>query len=134
MADIRTMINCISNDDFNGAREALKVSLAEYMAGKKYLSNAEMYGIAYPNPNKEEQVLSKGLTESDEFDLAAFEKNMDRIKRNGFQPRHFLADVEEDGVDTWDKLIANPEYGKSFVAELDQLDFRGAVAEQEDEE
>lgn len=57
MADIRTMINCISNDDFNGAREALKVSLAEYMAGKKYLSNAEMYGIAYPNPNKEAEEL-----------------------------------------------------------------------------
>lgn len=62
MADIRTMINCISNDDFNGARDALKVSLAEYMAGKKYLSNAEVYGISYSNPNKEEQELKSEMS------------------------------------------------------------------------
>lgn len=63
MADIRTMINCISNDNFDGAREALKVSLAEYMAGKKYLSNAEMYGIDYKNPNIEEKELKSEMTE-----------------------------------------------------------------------
>ncbi len=65
MADIRTMINCISSDDFNGAREALKVSLAEYMAGKKYLSNAEMYGLNYSNPNKDEQELQTEMSEED---------------------------------------------------------------------
>ena len=52
---------------------------------------------------------------------------MDRIKRNRFQPRHFLDDVEDDNVDTWDKLIAHPKYGQDFIADLDQLDFRAAA-------
>jgi len=49
------MIDAISGEDFTQARDALKASLAEYMAGKKYLSNEEVFGDSYKNPNKQEK-------------------------------------------------------------------------------
>ena len=126
MSKIRDMIDLIADENFDGAKSALKATLAEYMAGRKFLSNRDLYGKDYTNPNEEEQSIKAGLAESDNFDSVAFEKNMDRIKRNRFQPRHFLDDVEDDNVDTWDKLIAHPKYGQDFIADLDQLDFRAA--------
>ena len=127
MSKIRDMIDLIADENFDGAKSALKATLAEYMAGRKFLSNRDLYGKDYTNPNEEEQSIKAGLAESDNFDSVAFEKNMDRIKRNRFQPRHFLDDVEDDNVDTWDKLIAHPKYGQDFIADLDQLDFRAAA-------
>jgi len=64
MSNIRKMVDAIESEDFDGAREALKTSLAEYMAGKKYLSNEEVFGSAYKNPNDEEAELKKELDES----------------------------------------------------------------------
>jgi len=51
MDDIRKMVDAISSDDFDTAREALKVTLAEYLAGKRYLSNKDVYGNEYSDPN-----------------------------------------------------------------------------------
>ncbi len=64
MSNLRKMIDAIDNEDFNGAKCALKASLAEYMAGKKYLSNKDIFGDRYNNPNDEEQELKLELTES----------------------------------------------------------------------
>ncbi len=64
MSNIRDMVDAISSDNFDGARGALKASLAEYMAGKKYLSNEDVFGSEYTNPNKEEQEIKDELTES----------------------------------------------------------------------
>jgi len=68
MSKIRDMIDAIEEDDFSGARIALKSTLAEYMAGKKYLSNEEVFGDRYTNPNKEEQQLKAELTETESVD------------------------------------------------------------------
>lgn len=65
MSKIRDMIDAIESDNFDEAREALKTTLAEYMAGKKYLSNKEVFGGGNINPNEEEQQLKSELTESD---------------------------------------------------------------------
>ena len=64
MSTIRKMIDAISCDDFNGARDTLKASLAEYISGKRYLSNEEVFGSKYKNPNKEEQELKDEIVES----------------------------------------------------------------------
>lgn len=66
MSKIRDMIDAIGDENFDGAREALKTSLAEYMAGKKYLSNKEVFGDGSINPNDEEQQLKAELTESED--------------------------------------------------------------------
>lgn len=65
MSNIRNMIDAISAENFDGARGALKASLAEYMAGRKYVSNEEVFGDDYTNPNDEEQELKAELSESD---------------------------------------------------------------------
>jgi len=67
MSNIRKMVDAIEGEDFDGAREALKTSLAEYMAGKKYLSNEEVFGGTYKNPNDEEAELKKELDESEDL-------------------------------------------------------------------
>jgi predicted Zn-ribbon and HTH transcriptional regulator len=64
MSNIRTMIDAIAEENFNGAKGALKASLAEYMAGKKYVSNKDIFGDKYENPNDEEQDLKAELTEA----------------------------------------------------------------------
>lgn len=51
MTSVREMIEAISNDDFDAARETLKTTVAEYLAGKRYLSNADVFGDEYTNPN-----------------------------------------------------------------------------------
>ena len=51
MSKLNDMIDAIESEDFDEARSALKASLADYMAGKKYLSNRELFGDAYTNPN-----------------------------------------------------------------------------------
>jgi len=66
MSKLREMIDAIEVDDFDCARSALKASLAEYMAGRAYISNEEIFGKSYKNPNKEEQELKAELTESEE--------------------------------------------------------------------
>jgi hypothetical protein len=64
------MIDAIEVDNFDCARSALKASLAEYMAGRAYISNEEIFGKSYKNPNKEEQELKAELTEAKELDLS----------------------------------------------------------------
>lgn len=61
MSNIRDMVDAISSDNFDEARCALKASLAEYMAGKKYLSNEEVFGSQYSNPNTDEQEMKDEL-------------------------------------------------------------------------
>ena len=58
---IKNMINCISDEDYNGAREMLKITLADYISGKQYLSNKEIFGSDYDNPNEEEQSLKNEI-------------------------------------------------------------------------
>lgn len=64
MSKIRDMIDLIADENFDGAKSALKASLAEYMAGRKFLSNRDLYGKDYTNPNEEEQSIKAGLSES----------------------------------------------------------------------
>ncbi len=64
MSKIRDMIDSIADENFDGAKSALKASLAEYMAGRKFLSNRDLYGKDYTNPNEEEQSIKAGLSES----------------------------------------------------------------------
>ena len=73
MSKIRDMIDSIADENFDGAKSALKASLAEYMAGRKFLSNRDLYGKDYTNPNEEEQSIKAGLSESkiDVGDMAA---------------------------------------------------------------
>lgn len=65
MSNVRNMIDAIASENFGEARCALSASLAEYMAGKKYVSNKEIYGSAYKNPNDEEHEMKDELTESE---------------------------------------------------------------------
>lgn len=55
MNSLRNMIDALEEDDFESAREALTTTLAEYMAGKRYLSNSDIFGDEYDNPNDDEQ-------------------------------------------------------------------------------
>lgn len=64
MCGLRDMIDAIADDDFNVARSSLKNSLAEYMAGKRYVSNKDVFGDRYSNPNEDEQTTKAELTES----------------------------------------------------------------------
>lgn len=64
MSKIRDMIDLIADENFDGAKSALKATLAEYMAGRKFLSNRDLYGKDYTNPNEEEQSIKAGLAES----------------------------------------------------------------------
>jgi len=64
MSNVRNMIDAIADENFDGAKGALKASLAEYMAGKKYVSNKDLFGDAYKNPNEEEQNLKAELSET----------------------------------------------------------------------
>ena len=68
MSKIRDMIDSIADENFDGAKSALKASLAEYMAGRKFLSNRDLYGKDYTNPNEEEQSIKAGLSESTKKD------------------------------------------------------------------
>ena len=68
MSKLREMIDAIEVDNFDCARSALKASLADYMAGRAYISNEEIFGKSYKNPNKEEQELKAELTEAEELD------------------------------------------------------------------
>lgn len=69
MSKIRDMIDSIADENFDGAKSALKASLAEYMAGRKFLSNRDLYGKDYTNPNEEEQSIKAGLSESTKKDV-----------------------------------------------------------------
>ena len=66
MSNLRKMIDAIESEDFENARCMLKTSLAEYMSGKRYLSNEDIFGDRYKNPNTEQQELKAGLTEGGE--------------------------------------------------------------------
>lgn len=60
MSAVRRMIDAIAVDNFDGAREALKASLADYMAGRAYVSNSDLFGQGYKddyaNPNIEDEL------------------------------------------------------------------------------
>ena len=58
MNNIKNMIDSINEENFDKAREALKVTLADYLAGKKYLSNKEVFGDDYANPSEEPKLKS----------------------------------------------------------------------------
>jgi len=52
MSTIRNMIDAIADENFDAARETLKTTLAEYMSGTKYVSNKEIFGDQYENPQE----------------------------------------------------------------------------------
>jgi hypothetical protein len=56
MSKVREMIEAIACDDFDSARTALKATLADYMAGKVYVSNADLYGPDYDDDYKNTNV------------------------------------------------------------------------------
>lgn len=64
MSSVRDMIDAIAEENFDDARVSLKTSLAEYMTGTKYVSNKEVFGDKYENPNEEEQKAKSELTET----------------------------------------------------------------------
>jgi len=70
MCSLRDMVDAIAVDDFNAARVSLKTSLAEYMAGKRYVSNKDVFGDRYNDPNEEEQSIKAGMNETDEVFVA----------------------------------------------------------------
>ncbi len=55
MTSIKDMIDSINDENFDKARSALKTTLSDYLAGKRYLSNKDVFGDDYTNPNEEEQ-------------------------------------------------------------------------------
>lgn len=57
MTSIKNMIDALDVENFDVARSALKATLSDYIAGKKYVSNKEIFGDDYVNPNEEEQEL-----------------------------------------------------------------------------
>lgn len=65
MSNVRNMIDAIASENFDEARGALTASLAEYMAGRKFVSNKDVFGDDYTNPNEEEQEMKAELTESE---------------------------------------------------------------------
>ncbi len=60
MCKVRDMIDALASDDFDGARVALKASLADYMSGRAYVSNSDLFGKDYKddyaNPNVEDEL------------------------------------------------------------------------------
>lgn len=60
MCKVRDMIDALAADDFDGARVALKASLADYMSGRAYVSNSDLFGKDYKddyaNPNVEDEL------------------------------------------------------------------------------
>ena len=55
MDAIRAMIDAIEAEDFSKARETLTTTLAEYMTGKRYLNDSDLFGSDYSDPNDDEQ-------------------------------------------------------------------------------
>jgi len=80
MSKLRGMIDAIAADNFDMARESLKASLAEYMSGKKYVSNEEVFGLKYKNPNDEEQKQKAELTEAKKIKEGRYKCNKCRFK------------------------------------------------------
>ena len=75
MSKLRDMVDAISNDNFDSARSSLKASLASYMSGKKYLSNEEVFGSEYVNPNNEKcDEITESPTEHEDSELEASEE------------------------------------------------------------
>lgn len=54
MGSIHDMLDALENENFEDARTALKTTLADYISGRIYLSNKELFGDDYANPNEEE--------------------------------------------------------------------------------
>lgn len=61
MSDVRKIIEAIALDDFDGARDALKTTLADYIAGRAFVSNSDLFGKDYiddyKNPNVEDDLI-----------------------------------------------------------------------------
>lgn len=57
MTSITKMIDALNAENFEEARSALKATLTDALAGKKYVSNKEIFGDDYVNPNEEEAKL-----------------------------------------------------------------------------
>jgi|SaaInlStandDraft_4_1057021.scaffolds.fasta_scaffold22586_2 hypothetical protein len=65
MSKLRDMIDSIADENFVEAKGALTASIAEYMTGKRYVSNEDVFGSKYKNPNDEEQEMKAELAESE---------------------------------------------------------------------
>ena len=61
MTSIKDMIDAIEVENFDVARSALTATLSDYIAGKKYVSNKDIFGEDYVDPNKEEQEIKAGV-------------------------------------------------------------------------
>jgi hypothetical protein len=61
MTSITQMIDALNAENFEEARSALKATLSDYLAGKRYVSNKDIFGKDYVNPNEEEAKLKAEL-------------------------------------------------------------------------
>lgn len=125
MSKLREMIDAIEVDNFDCARSALKASLAEYMAGRAYISNEEIFGKSYKNPNKEEQELKAELTESEELDLSFvdFVAFADKLKKKKYaidSDEYKIIKAIEEYYNTHDDAQDNAELSDILIALADK--------------
>lgn len=94
MSDVRKMIEAIALDDYAGAREALKTTLADYMTGRTYVSNSDLYGKDYiddyKNPNVEDDLRIQAALSGGEL--------RDHDKTGKREDREEGADYEDDVI------------------------------------
>ncbi len=100
MSKIRDMIDSIADENFDGAKSALKASLAEYMAGRKFLSNRDLYGKDYTNPNEEEQSIKAGLSESTKKDVGDMADELIDAYDNPKKAQYIWEELEKETDDS----------------------------------
>ena len=93
MSSVRDMIDAIAIEDFDAARTSLKTSLAEYMAGTKYVSNKEIFGDKYENPNEEEQKSKDELSEAKKK-CKKKKKDEEMVKENSESDENFVPQAD----------------------------------------
>ena len=100
MSKIRDMIDLIADENFDGAKSALKATLAEYMAGRKFLSNRDLYGKDYTNPNEEEQSIKAGLSESTKKDVGDMADELIDAYDNPKKAQYIWEELEKETDDS----------------------------------
>ena len=152
MSNVRQMIEAIFNEDFNGAREALKVSLADYMSGRAYVSNSDLFGADYKddytNPNVEDELkqfadLSGGVirkhdkrgTRKDEEEEKEYEEEVNsakkdisqHLKRGGIKTGKDLDESVKILYAVYGDKVDGPVEGKTFKTEEEAEKFQDSL-------
>ena len=139
MSNVRQMIDAIFNEDFDGAREALKVSLADYMSGRAYVSNSDLFGADYKddytNPSVEDELkqfaaLNGGVvrkhdkrgTREDEEEEKEYEEEVNSAKKDISQ--HLKRGGIKTGKDLDESVLGKKDWSKvdRSTIEIDGVD------------